>query len=251
VVLGGAAVIGCAIVAACAGPTNSCVNPLGSCVELQPRPGVTERIEFAAAPYPTASVVLFVGGDGVVAHVPSNFLLRVRSRFVEQGVSVAVFDAPSDQSSAMSTAYRTGPSQAQDVAAVVQFLKSKADVPVWLIGTSRGSISAANAAARLPQQVSGVVLTSSVWAGTTSALGEIAMPTLIVHNRDDGCSASSFAGAEPALAQLTRAPAKELLAVSGGSLRGNPCDAISPHGYYQIEDKVVPPVIAWIKAPRP
>ena len=132
----------------------------------------------------------------------------------------------------------------------MRFLKSKADVPVWLIGTSRGSVSAASAAAQLPQQVSGVVLTSSVWSGTTSALGQIAMPTLIVHNRDDGCSASPFAGTEAAMAQLTRAPAKELLAVSGGSLRGNPCDAISPHGYYQIEDKVVPPVIAWIKSHR-
>jgi pimeloyl-ACP methyl ester carboxylesterase len=195
--------------------------------------------------------VLFVGGNGVVADVQRNFLLRVRSRFVEQGISIAVFDAPSDQSAGMSMAYRTGASQAQDVSAVVRFLKSKADVPVWLIGTSRGSVSAASVAAQLsPQQVSGVVLTSSVWNGTTSALGQITMPTLIVHNRDDGCSLSPFSGAEAALAQLTRAPAKELLAVSGGSLRGNPCEALSPHGYYQVDDKVVPSVIAWIKTHR-
>ena len=241
--LGGAVAIACAVA--------GCVGSTGTCVELQPRPGITETFEFAAAPNPTASVVLFPGGDGVVAHVPGNFLLRVRSRFVEQGLSVAVFDAPSDQSAGMSTAYRTGAAQAQDVSAVVWFLKSKADVPVWLIGTSRGSISAASAAARLsPQPVSGVVLTSSVWSPTTSALGEIAVPTLIVHNRDDGCSLSRFAGAEAALAQLARAPAKELLAVSGGSLHGNPCDALSPHGYYQIEDKVVPSIIAWIKNHR-
>ena len=239
--------IGCGVVAGCVGSTGNCV---GNCVELQTRPGVTERVEFAAAPSPTASVVLFVGGDGVVAHVQGNFLLRVRSRFVEQGISVAVFDAPSDQSAGMSTAYRTGASQAQDVSAVVRFLKSKAEVPVWLVGTSRGSVSAASAAAQLPQQVSGVVLTSSVWSGTISALGQIAVPTLIVHNRDDGCSLSPFAGAEAAVVQLTRAPAKELLAVSGGSLRGNPCDALSPHGYYQVEDKVVPSVIAWIKTHR-
>jgi len=246
--LGGAAAIGCSLLLGCIGRTENCV---GNCVELQPRPGVTESVQFAAAASPTASVVLFVGGDGVVAHVPGNFLLRVRSRFVEQGISVALFDAPSDQSAGMSTAYRTGASQAQDVAAVVRLLKSKADVPVWLIGTSRGSVSAASAAARLsPQQVSGVVLTSTVWSGTSSALGQIAVPTLIVHNREDGCSLSRFSGAEAALAQLTRAPAKELLAVSGGSLHGNPCDALSPHGYYQVEDKVVPSIIAWINSHR-
>ena len=243
--------IGCGIVAACVGRTDNCVGQLGNCVELQTRPGVTERVQFTAAPSPTASAVLLVGGNGVVADVQRNFLLRVRSRFVEQGISIAVFDAPSDQSAGMSMAYRTGASQAQDVSAVVRFLKSKADVPVWLIGTSRGSVSAASAAAQLlPQQVSGVVLTSSVWNGTTSALGQIAVPTLIVHNRDDGCSLSPFSGAEAAVAQLTRAPAKELLAVSGGSLRGNPCEALSPHGYYQVDDKVVPSVIAWIKTHR-
>jgi pimeloyl-ACP methyl ester carboxylesterase len=247
VLLGGAVAIGCGIVAGCVGRASSCV---GNCVELQSRPGVTETVEFAAAPNPAASVVLFPGGDGVVADVQVNFLLRVRSRFVEQGISVAVFDAPSDQSAGMSTAYRTGAAQAQDVAAVVRFLKSKADIPVWLVGTSRGSISAASAAAQLSQQISGVVLTSSVWSATAPALGQIAVPTLIVHNRDDSCSVSSFAGAEAAVAQLTRAPAKELLAVSGGSLHGSPCDAISPHGYYQVEDKVVPPVIAWIKNHR-
>ena len=244
--LGAAAAIGCAALTACAGGGAGCAG----CVALQTRPGVTETFQFVAAPNPSASVVLFVGGDGVVADVQVNFLLRVRGRFVEQGISVAVFDAPSDQSS-MSTAYRTGDAQAQDVAAVVRYLKSKADVPVWLIGTSRGSVSAASAAARLSPQISGVVLTSSVWAPTTAALGEIAVPTLIVHNRDDGCAVSPFAGAEAAAAQLTSAPAKELLAVSGGTLHGSPCDAISPHGYYQIEDKVVPPVIAWIKSHRP
>ena len=82
-----------------------------------------------------------------------------------------------------------------------------------------------------------------------SVLGQIAVPTLIVHNRDDGCSLSPFTGAEAAVAQLTRA-GKGILAVSGGSLRGNPCDALSPHGYYQVEDKVVPSIIAWIKTPR-
>src|SRR6185437_14571872 len=117
--LGAAAAIGCAALTACAGGGAGCAG----CVALQTRPGVTETFQFVAAPNPSASVVLFVGGDGVVADVQVNFLLRVRGRFVEQDISVAVFDAPSDQSS-MSTAYRTGDAQAQDVAAVVRYLKS-------------------------------------------------------------------------------------------------------------------------------
>ncbi len=50
------------------------------------------------------------------------------------------------------------------------------------------------------------------------------------------------------MALMTQAQAKELLTVSGGSLRSDPCQALSPHGYYGIEDQVVPAIIAWIQA---
>ena len=56
------------------------------------------------------------------------------------------------------------------------------------------------------------------------------------------------ASAAPGLDRLTAAPAKALIAVSGGTLRSAPCDALSPHGYYGIEGQVVPPIAAWIKA---
>ena len=75
------------------------------------------------------------------------------------------------------------------------------------------------------------------------------MPTLVIHNRDDACQLSPPSGAEPAVATMTKAPVKELVLVSGGgSLRGDQCDARTAHGYYGIENRVVPAMIAWIKA---
>jgi hypothetical protein len=79
-------------------------------------------------------------------------------------------------------------------------------------------------------------------------LEKIVVPVLIVHNHDDGCQESPFAGAEAAMGRLTGAPVKQFLAVSGGMSRSNPCQALSPHGYLGIEQLVVPPVIDWIKA---
>jgi pimeloyl-ACP methyl ester carboxylesterase len=223
-------------------------------IELASRAGVVQPIYYLPAAAPVASVILLPGGHGVVAQVQKNFLLRVRGQFVEQGLSVAVLDAPSDHREGMGPPFRATPQHAQEIAAVVAFLKQKAPVPVWLVGTSNGSISAANAAARLgPGQMAGVVLTSSVWSGGMSAvpIGEIAVPILVVHNRDDGCPGAPYAGAEQAMPQFARAPVKELLAVSGGMSQSPPCDAMSHHGYLGIEDKVVPPIILWIKAHRP
>lgn len=224
----------------------------GERIELPTRGQLVQPVEYVpAASAPVASVILFPGGNGVVAEVAKNFLLRVRGRFAEQGLAVAVADAPSDHAGGMGPPFRATAPHARDVAAIIAFLKGKAPVPVWLIGTSRGTISAANAAVRLgPSQVAGIVLTSTVWSGGLSAvpLAEIEVPTLVVHNRDDGCSESPYAGAQQAMPQLAHAPAKELILVSGGTSKSRPCDALSPHGYYQIENQVVPPIIQWIKA---
>lgn len=217
---------------------------------LQPRPGVSEEILYTIVTGAPASVILLPGGGGVLASVRNNFLLRVRGQIVQQGLSVAVPDAPSDHGSGMDARFRSTAEHAQDLAAVVAFLRSKSPAPVWLVGTSRGTVSAANGAVRLgPSQIAGVVLTSSVWVGGISnvPLGEIAVPVLVVHNRDDGCPESPYAGAGPGLAQMTKAPTKELVSVQGGRSQSKPCDAMSTHGYLGIEDQVVPPMVQWIK----
>ncbi|MGH6976696.1 MAG: hypothetical protein ACREED_06695 [Stellaceae bacterium] len=219
-------------------------------VEFHSRPGVVQPILYLPAPSPVASVVLFPGGRGVIAGEQNNFLLRIRGEFVVEGISVAVIDAPSDRTDATAQ-FRASADAVTDAAAVVAFLKAKAAVPVWLVGTSRGSISAANAAAHLgPSQVNGVVLTSSVWNGGMRfvSLSQIAGPTLIIHNRDDHCSQSPAGGATQALAELTNAPAKDLILVSGGNEKRDPCGALSTHGYLGIENQVTPPMIAWIKS---
>jgi len=222
-------------------------------IKLPSRPDVTVTILYQAASVPVASAVLFAGGNGAIDSIPGNFLLRVRSSFSSQGISVAAIDRPSDRGFA-DRPYRASADAATDLAAVIAFLKQKALVPVWLVGTSNGSISAANGAARLgPTQVSGLVLTSSVWQGGMQPvpLATIAVPTLVIHNRDDSCRLSPPSAAEPAVASMTRAPVKELVLVSGGSLQGDPCDARSPHGYFGIENQVVPVIIQWIKAHGP
>lgn len=222
-------------------------------LSLPSREGVTVAIWFEPAASPVASVVLFAGGNGAIAGLGGNFLLRVRNSFAPQNINVAAIDRPSDRATA-DRPYRASAEAATDMAAVIAFLKQKAAVPVWLVGTSNGSISAANGAARLGAGVvGGLVLTSSVWQGGMQQvpLASIAVPVLVIHNRDDSCRISPPSAAEPAVASMTKAPLKELVLVSGGSLQGDPCEARSPHGYFGIENQVVPVMIGWIKAHSP
>ena len=219
-------------------------------IEVPTRPGIAVPITVTPAAKPVGTVVLFPGGSGQVSAVRNNFLLRVAPSFVAQGLTVAVVDTPSDQPSGMGWQFRAGSDHAKDIAAVVAMLKSRSPAPLWLIGTSNGSVSAGNGAVALgPPSVAGVILTSSVWVrGMQMVAAErIRVPVLIVHNRDDGCGVSPFDRTEAFKTRLTAASSVTFLPVSGGSLRSDPCQAMSPHGYFGVEDRVVPQMIAWIK----
>ncbi len=229
------------------------------------RPGVTESfLLLRPAGAPVASVIIFAGGDGNlgmtsdgIAQLQGNFLVRTRMRWAREGFLVAILDQPSDRKNGLWN-FRTTADHAADVKQVIAALREIARVPVWLVGTSMGSLSAANTAARLSEGgPDGIVLTSSVtetsrmsYESTRHAgLGDIRVPTLVVHHKDDACRASPYSGAEDILKALKQAPVKELMGFEGGSPAiSAPCDAKAPHGYLGIEAKVVSAIGAWIRA---
>ena len=218
-------------------------------IDLPDRPGVTQPVYATFVAKPAASIVLFPGGNGIYAVVQKNFLIRIAPELVKQGFSVLIVDVPSDHASGVTWSFRAGVEHAADIGAVVTFAKSRNPAPVWLVGTSLGSVSAGNGAAALGTRIGGVILTSSVWAQGMAAvpLEKIVAPVMIVHNRDDGCQASPFAGVDYNMKRLAAAPAHVLLAVSGGVNRGDACGAMAPHGYLGIEDQVVRPMVDFIR----
>jgi len=231
-------------------------------IHLPTRPGVTQSfwVVEPSGP-PVASVILLVGGSGVINRLPpdlqrGNFLSRSRDFFAAQGFRVAIPNVPSDQPSGM-TGFRGSAEHAADLAAVIAWLRSKSPAPVWLIGTSLGTISAANAAARLKTGgADGLVLTSSLIVpsareGSVRAsvdVSAITLPTLFVHHREDACRFCPFSGVAGLMEGFTRTPRKELIAFSGGDPpKSDPCEALSRHGYIGIEGEVVAGIGRWIK----
>jgi alpha-beta hydrolase superfamily lysophospholipase len=269
------AVLAVAVLAAGPAAADFLPSPPGVIVDLPTRPGVTVRYAaFAPDGPPRAIALLFVGGQGVL-HIPGhtdpnwqyagNFLSRSREYFRRRGLYVAVVDAPSDHSTGLIQNFRTGADHATDVAAVMADLRRRAPgVPLWLIGTSRGSISAANAAARLHGAAGpdGVVLTSSVTRpGGLRApsrdtvldvdLFAIRVPVLIVNHRQDACEFAAPADAPRILAGLVNAPRKEMMLVEGGGPpHGDPCEPFGWHGYPGLEGHVVNVIADWILAKK-
>jgi len=234
-------------------------------VIVSKRDGAEQVFLFMKVKRPVASVILFAGGggtldikNGVINRGLGNFLVRSRFRFAGEGFNVAVVDAPSDQRNLRG--YRDTLFHALDIKGVIAYLREASNVPVWLIGTSRGTISAANAASRLKEGgADGLVLTSTVFeqsggGGTITDvdLGSITVPTLFVHHKKDRCFVTPYGAVAPHMENLKNAPKVEHMAFEGGLPdEDDPCRAMSSHGFYGIEDEVVRAIGNWIKANNP
>ena len=204
---------------------------------------------------PKAAAVLFTGGEGRVGlatrGIPrpgANFLVRTRGVFNRQGVATAVIDVPSDLNE-MPDSIRMSARHAADVAAVVKDMKRRfAGVPVYLVGTSRGTVSAAYAGAALGTDIAGVVLTSSLFNATRTGPGisgfdyaKLESKLLFVHHADDACFATPYHMAESVSAGYP------LTTVRGGNpAKSGPCDPYSPHGFFGVEGPTVRAITGWM-----
>lgn len=213
---------------------------------------------------PRAIAIMILGGDGLLCFdengptsQKNNFLMRIRSDMLRAGLLLAYPDAPSDQTGGLDN-FRSDRRHAEDVKTLILALKRRADVPAFVIGTSRGTVSAANAAARLdPSLLAGALLTTTIFDRTGGRtrlhsvhdlpLNQIRVPLLELHHRDDQCYITLAAGVPAFMAALTNAPRKDSIILSGGKpAESEPCGALAPHGFFGVQDQAARKIIEWI-----
>ena len=227
-----------------------------------PVAGGTERVLFLGGRQARAIVLSLPGGDGIIGldsaggvrQAGGNFLVRTLGQWVAQGFAVVLPDAPNGISL---TGRRHLPAYADTIGRAIDFSRSRAALPVWLIGTSAGTTAAVNGAAHLGRKVSGAVLTSPVTRRGSSGEtifdaepGAVAVPVLVVSNEYDRCADTPPGDAPMVLSALTRSLRKELVMVRSGQIAkgSDPCHGMSPHGYLGIEGTVVQRISEWIRA---
>ena len=234
-------------------------------VDIPTRPGVTQRMLVLAPQIPKAAAIVFAGGHGGLQIFPNgsfkwgegNFVVRIRGLLADQGLFVVVVDAPSDrQSPPYLSGFRQRPEHAADIKAVIAWVREQAKVPVWLVGTSRGTQSAAYVATELagPEGPDGLVLTSTILTESKGRpvpampLEKLRIPVLVVHHEQDGCSHCSFSDVPRLMEKLSGVPRKQLLAFKDGENRGDPCEPFAYHGFNGLESEVVARTAAWMLA---
>jgi hypothetical protein len=222
--------------------------------------GERQRVLYAAPAQPKATIVMLPGGagkvglrrDGEIRH-GDNFVIRTRALWIQRGYAVLI---PDTVDRANLRGLRSSPGYAALVLDLVRVAQQQAPGPVFLLGTSQGSIAAMNGAARAPPgAIAGVVLTESVsqmgGSGETvfsAAPQDVRVPALIVANKDDRCNVAPPEDAPRIAAAMTHSASVRVLSVAGGVQQSRKtCGSLTPHGYFGIESEVISQIDNWMQ----
>jgi pimeloyl-ACP methyl ester carboxylesterase len=230
-------------------------------IDLPLSNGEHQAVLYAAPSHPRATIVMLPGGagdvgmedDGNLRH-GNNFVVRTRALWVAKGYAVLIPDTV-DRTNLRGV--RSSPQYANLVQDLIGLAHTQTTGPVFLLGTSQGSIAAMNGAAHAPAgTLAGVVLTESVsrMGGSHETVfdadpADVRVPALVVANRDDRCNVAPPEDAASIVAAMTHSPDAHVLTVAGGTTESRrACGSLTPHGYYGIEASVVTAIGRWLDA---
>lgn len=235
---------------------NITIAANASLITLGTRSEVTQQILVEQPNNPRANLILFAGGKGKIKlnsgkyKNNKNFLVRSRQLFIDRGFATILIDAPSDKQGklGMLKGFRNSQKHVQDIEAVIDYIRTSNNKPIWLVGTSRGTESAAYAAIYLNDKIDGVVLTSSIsrtdnkgTSVTDLVLDKITVPVLAIHHKEDKCKATIPKVIKSIKSKAYNSSRVKTKLFSGGDepISKNPCQARTYHGYLGIEEDVV------------
>lgn len=215
-------------------------------------PGAT-RFTHAVAIFPGSPGIinLRVEGGQIVSDQRGGFPMRARRFFLADGFLTVVIDAPSDQQRNFFPEFRETPRYGEDVMGVIEAVTRKFGPLDWtFVGHSEGSVSAAHAARMLPAAAKRVALTATVVTSnprgrglTAVDVGQIKVPVLWVHHRNDPCEYTPYRTVR-GYAEQTGTPLLTVIGVSHP--KGKPCMAFSEHGFVGMEARTIKAILSWI-----
>ncbi len=180
-------------------------------------PGGVGRLE----PHMEQGKLKFFGGG--------NFLIRSRDVFADEEFAAASSDADKD------------PQRMQLI--VDDLAKRFPGAQIYVIGTSRSTLTSMSLAASLDGKVAGFIHTSSMSSINGFNPKGLKSRNLLVHHKNDECHVTPPSAAMGS----NKAYGTTLILVEGGVSYGDPCEARAYHGYNGIEKETIDKIKAWIK----
>lgn len=205
-----------------------------------PTRDATQRFLYVHPDKPVANIVFLPGTNGVLGiendgSMPTIAgrcapLVRNRDAFAARGFALALVDQTSDGKVR----------QFADVREVVRYVRSRDNVPTWIVGGSAATMAALEFAIELSLDEPLGVVVFSPWKPDASRAALVKRPTLIVYHREDTVSKPYV---EPLFDALTAAPARDRIGLAGGTMTDE-CGGY--HLFRGIDDDFVATIAGFI-----
>ena len=210
-----------------------------------PTRGVTQRFLYVRPDAPVANLVFLPGTNGIFGIENDGSMptlagrcapfARNRDAFALRGFALALVDQTSDLKVR----------QFADIREVVRYVRSRDNIPTWIVGGSGSTMGALNFAVEFPLDEPLGVVIFSPWKPDASRAALVKRPVLIVYHREDAFSVPYVA---PLFDALAAAPVKERIALAGGG-GGEECGG--HHLFMGIDAEFVAAVAAFIHEHNP
>ena len=204
-----------------------------------------------------ANMISFNGGPGWWGNLKSkNFLIRERQRFFANGLNVFLFPNK-EKKYKMSYDDRLVDDHIDRIRALVKYIRTQNNLPIFLAGISRGTVSVGKFISQYGQEVDGAILISGIYYNSDitkrnaysmqEVIGSSSSTRLLVlHHEDDCCKVCQASSAKQFFDEL-EIKNKELVLLSGGESSGDCHGPFHHHGFEAIEEVAVGRIVSWIK----
>jgi hypothetical protein len=220
---------------------------------------------------PTFIVILLAGSNGDIQLTPaapdgtldvssSNFLVRSRWLFAGEGFYTITPDIATDFPLPQGlTDNQNNMNHIIDVLQLISWARGEMPgLPVWVVGTSRGTAGAFVAGQYSPGAggPDGLVFTDSINSATDpdsllmANLSAITVPVLFVNETGNACAGTLAGGNNAVVKKLTSSAKVSREEVGKGNLLPltDECHALSEHGFFGVEEIAVHKIALWIKS---
>ena len=207
-----------------------------------------------------ANIIAIVGGKGLrnSQGQSKNYLVRQREIFFASGLNFYLLPNPSKNKKA-GYSFRNSVKNLERIKKLVQTIKNRNSLPIFIIGFSRGAVDAGAYGKKYPKTIAGIVLASGIYNNSSkkaeyysmeNIIGrKIEVPTLIVHHKKDQCHVTNFRDAD-LFFKMLKAPRKKIMSFSDGDPSGRKCGPLHHHGFEGIESDVAIRISNWILTVR-
>jgi pimeloyl-ACP methyl ester carboxylesterase len=208
--------------------------------------GISTRTLIAPAQAPKATVLLFIGGGGLVKIMDSgrtdhgHTFVRSFGLWRDFGVQAVLIDSPLDLGNAMRGHKRASKEHLDRVSEVIRHFHAKSGQPLWIFGHSMGTSTVAAFLSSGRPEIAH--LRGYVVAGThrgESIPASIKLPALAIHHRREGCPSTPIAASEAIIQSRSPDTPKAMVLLDGGQDVGDRCQALAHHGFNGIEQELV------------